>query len=56
MQELGIVARTGNDQLDDDIGRDFMNVQGSLVGCSMVGHLRSMNIKVQRDRVRACIK
>ena len=34
-----------------------MNVQGSLVGYSMVeGHLRNMNIKVQRDRVRACIK
>ena len=61
VRELGIVARTGfsdigDDQLDD-IVRAFMNVQGSLVGYSMVeGHLRNMNIKVQRDRVRACIK
>ena len=61
VQELGIVTRTGfsdinNDQLDD-IARDFMNVQGILVGYSMVeGHLRNMNIKVQRDRVRGCIK
>ena len=57
VRELGIVTRTGfsdidNDQLDD-IVRDFMNVQGSLVGYSMVeGHLRNINIKVQRDRVR----
>ncbi|CAB4030763.1 PREDICTED: uncharacterized protein LOC107332848, partial [Paramuricea clavata] len=46
----------GNDQLDD-IVRAFMNVQGILVGYSMVqGHLRNMNIKIQRDRIRASIK
>jgi hypothetical protein len=61
VRELDIVARTGfsdigNDQLDD-IVRAFMNVQGILVGYSMVqGHLRNMNIKIQRDRIRASIK
>ena len=33
-----------------------MNIQGSLVGYSMVrGHLRSMGINVQRERIRASI-
>ena len=40
----------------DDIVRAFMNIQGGLVGYSMVrGHLRSMDINVQRERIRASI-
>ena len=60
VQEFAIVARSGfwgigDDELGDVV-RVFMNVQGSLVGNSMEGHLRNMNIKVQRDHVRACMK
>ena len=44
-----------NEQLDD-IVRAFMNIQGSLVGYSMVqGHLRNMGITIQRDRIRSSI-
>ncbi|XP_044183537.1 uncharacterized protein LOC122964112 [Acropora millepora] len=60
VRELGITEKTGftnigNTDLDDIVGA-FMNVQGSLVGYSMVrGHLRSMGINVQRERIRASI-
>ena len=60
VQELGISEETGftiigNTDLDD-IVRAFMNIQGGLVGYSMVrGHLRSMDINVQRERIRASI-
>ena len=60
VRELGIAERTGfsditNEQLDD-IVRAFMNIQGSLVGYSMVqGHLRNMGITIQRDRIRSSI-
>ena len=59
-RELGINEETGftiigNTDLDD-IVRAFMNIQGGLVGYSMVcGHLRSMDINVQRERIRASI-
>ena len=40
----------------DGIVQAFMNVQGGLVGYSMVRrHLRSMGINVQRERIRASI-
>ena len=60
VRELGISEETGftiigNTDLDD-IVRAFMNIQGGLVGYSMVrGHLRSMDINVQRERIRASI-
>ena len=60
VQALGITEETGftnvgNTDLDD-IVRAFMNVQGGLVGYSMVrGHLRSIGINVQRERIRASI-
>ena len=60
VRELGISEETGfsiigNTDLDD-IVRAFMNIQGEFVGYSMVrGHLRSMGINVQRERIRACI-
>ncbi len=61
VQELNLVTRTGFSDIEDNqldiIVRAFMNIQGSLVGYSMVqGHLRNMGIKVQRDRIRASIK
>ena len=61
VRELNIVTTTGFSDIEDDlldnILRDFMNSQGILVGYSMVqGHLRNMGIKVQRDRIRASIK
>ncbi len=61
VQELNLVTRTGCSDIEDNqldiIVRAFMNIQGSLVGYSMVqGHLRNMGIKVQRDRIRASIK
>ena len=58
--ELGISEETGftmigNTDLDDSV-QAFMNIQGGLVGYSMVrGHLRSMGINVQRERIRASI-
>ena len=58
--ELGISEETGftiigNTDLDDSV-QAFMNIQGGLVGYSMVrGHLRSMVINVQRERIRASI-
>ena len=60
VRELGISEETGftiigNTDLDD-IVRAFMTFQGGLVGYSMVrGHLRSMDINVQRERIRASI-
>ena len=60
VEELGISEETGftiigNTDLDD-IVRAFMNIQGGLVGYSMVrGHLRSMGINVQRERIRGSI-
>lgn len=60
VRELGISEETGftiigNTDLDE-IVRAFMNVQGGLVGYSMVhGHLRSKGINVQRQRIRASI-
>ena len=60
VRELGISEETGftiigNTDLDD-IVRAFMNIQRGLVGYSMVrGHLRSMDINVQRERIRASI-
>ncbi|KAJ7383363.1 hypothetical protein OS493_028441 [Desmophyllum pertusum] len=60
VRDLGIAERTGFTNIEnthlDGIVRAFMNVQGGLVGYSMVrGHLRSMSINVQRDRIRASI-
>ena len=60
VRELGITEETGFTNITntnlDDIVRAFMSVQGGLVGYSMVrGHLRSMGINVQRDRIRASI-
>jgi len=57
---LGITEETGFTNITntnlDDIVRAFMSVQGGLVGYSMVrGHLRSMGINVQRDRIQASI-
>ena len=58
--ELGISEETGftiigNTDLDDSV-QAFMNIPGGLVGYSMVrGHLRSMGINVQRERIRASI-
>ena len=60
VRELGISEETGFTIIGntdfDDIVRAFMNIQEGLVGYSVVrGHLRSMGINVQRERIRASI-
>jgi len=60
VRDLGIVEKTGFTKIEDawldDVVLSFMDVQGGLVGYSMVrGHLRSMGIIVQRERIRASI-
>ena len=44
-----------NDELDTYV-RQFIEQQGSMVGCSILsGYLRSLGLRIQRDRFRASI-
>ena len=58
--EYGLEETTGfsaltNDELDTYV-RQFMEQHGSMVGCSMLsGYLRSLGLRIQRDRLRASI-
>ena len=59
-RNFGIAEKTGFTNIADahldDVVRSFMEVQGRLVGYSMVrGHLRNMVIVVQRELIRECI-
>ena len=58
--EYGIEETTGftnmTDAELDGLVQQFMQEHGSLIGCSMIsGHLRSLGLRVQRQRVRESI-
>lgn len=45
-----------SDDEQDVIVQEFISTHGSLVGCSIVsGHLRSVGLRIQIDRVRKSI-
>ena len=55
--EFGIESVTGYSDISDNeldiLIQQFINEHGSLVGCSMLtGHLKSLGIRVQRQRIR----
>ena len=55
IQEITEFSRISDEQLDGIISR-FMRDHGTLVGYSLVsGHLRSIGLRVQRDRIRHSI-
>ena len=61
VEELGLRDRIGfstvTDEELDQIVQSFISVHGCHVGFSMVyGHISSLGMKVQRDRVRACLR
>ncbi|XP_031550294.1 uncharacterized protein LOC116287754 [Actinia tenebrosa] len=60
VKEFGIEEETGHSDLSDEeldvIVQQFISQHGALVGCSIVsGSLRSMGLRIQRDRVRKSI-
>ena len=60
VMEYGLQDVTGysplTDEQLDNIVTQFMLTHGNLVGyCLMSGHLRSLGLRVQRDRIRASI-
>lgn len=55
IQEITGYSNISDEELDTTI-RQFSGQHGSLVGCSIVsGHLRSLGLRLQRQRVRECI-
>ena len=61
VEELGLRDQIGfstvTDEELDQIVQSFISVHGCHVGFSMVyGHISSLGMKVQRDRVRACLR
>ena len=58
--EFGIEKTTGfsdiSDEELDDLIREFILRHGCLVGCSIVsGHVKSVGLRIQRDRIRKSI-
>lgn len=55
LQEVTGFSPLSDEQLDNTV-RQFMRTHGNLVGYSLMsGHLRSLSLRVQRDRIRASI-
>ena len=55
LQEVTGFSPLSDEELDNTV-RQFMRTHGNLVGYSLMsGHLRSLGLRVQRDRIRASI-